>query len=115
PAIFLLAGIGFDALLCALPKLRAPAFGLMGLLLAVQTANLWHFTEFLQRHSLPSDGYGLPLAYQERLFDQVVGRNPGAYVIEAVRDRDEALPAGYLVRYRAYAQVDANAGLWFPP
>src|SRR5207247_11443554 len=52
PPLFLLAGIGFDALLTLLPVLRTPGFAVVGLLLMTQTLAFRHFTEFLERHGL---------------------------------------------------------------
>jgi hypothetical protein len=114
PATFLLAGIGFDALLVRWQQLRIPVFALLGLLLLVQTANLAHFMAFIRQHALPADGYGVPLAYQERLFDEALHMAAGKRVIVAVDGRDQADPAAYFLRGSPHAEVDADRGLLLP-
>jgi 4-amino-4-deoxy-L-arabinose transferase-like glycosyltransferase len=114
PALFLLAGIGFDALLRAVPGLSIPAFAVLGLLLAVQVAGLRHFTDFLERQALPPDSYGLPLAYQQRLFQQASKLAAGRRVVVAVNGRDQADPAGYFLRGRPNVEVDSAEGLLLP-
>ncbi|HEX6513071.1 MAG TPA: hypothetical protein VF157_12265 [Chloroflexota bacterium] len=110
PALFLLGGIGFDAFLRAAPRLRAPGFALLGLLLAVQVLNFRHFTAFLTQHALP-DSYGLPLAYQQRLFDHVTG---GGRILIAAANRDEAATAAYFLRDVSHTEVSAADGLLLP-
>ena len=113
PALFLLAGIGFDALLRATPKLRLPGFAALGLLLAVQAAGFRHFTQFVERHALP-DSYGLPLAYQERLFDQASRLAGGRRIVAGATSRDREEPAKYFLSGLAGVEADANEGLLLP-
>jgi len=113
PAAFLLAGIGFDALLSMLPALRAPGFVALALLLATQTINFRHFTEFLERHSLP-DAYGLPLSYQQRLFEEASAFAGGQRLLVASSGRDQAETARYFLRGLANSEVEADSGLLLP-
>ncbi|MFI5266964.1 MAG: glycosyltransferase family 39 protein [Chloroflexota bacterium] len=113
PALFLLAGIGFAALLRAMPGLRLPGFAVLGLVLAVQVAGFRHFTEFLERQALP-DSYGLPLAYQERLFDQASRLAAGRRIVAGVASRDQEEPARYLLSGLPVVMSDANEGLLLP-
>ncbi len=110
PAAFLLAGIGFDALLSAAPRLRPLGFTALGIVLLTQTLNFRHFTDFLDQHALP-DAYGLPLAYSSRLFGAV---GPEGRVAVAARGRDQAEVARYFLRGREQVEVDADAGLLLP-
>jgi 4-amino-4-deoxy-L-arabinose transferase-like glycosyltransferase len=112
PALFLLAGIGFDRLLRALPILQRPGFAVLGLVLAVQVAGFRHFTQFVERHALP-DSYGLPLVYQEQLFGQAMRAAGGRRLVAGVVSRDEAEPARYFLGSQA-AVLDAGEGLLLP-
>ncbi len=113
PASFLLAGIGFDALLGAAPVLRLPCFAMLGLLLAVQVAGFRHFSQFVERHAL-GDSYGLPLAYQERLFHQAGDLAGGRRIVAGVASRDQDEAARYFLSGLPSVETDANEGLLLP-
>jgi len=111
PSAFLLAGIGIDRLLRSLPRLAAPVFVLIGVLLLVQVRDFSLFTSFLGQHAL-MDSYGLPLAYQQRLFGQASALAEGNPVVAAGPTRDEQEAARYLAP--GSLTVDPAEGLVLP-
>jgi 4-amino-4-deoxy-L-arabinose transferase-like glycosyltransferase len=113
PGLFLLAGIGLDAALLTAPAVQAPAYALLAVLLAVQAAASQHFTAFLQAHRLP-DSYGLPMAYQERVFQDAAQAANGGRVMVAVTSRDEDIPARYFLGSTSNTAVDAEGGVLLP-
>lgn len=113
PALFLLAGIGFDAVVARARWLELPAFGMLGLLLAVNVFGFRHFTQFLERQPIP-ESWGIPLVYQERLFQEAAHLANGRRVVVGTNGRDEAEPARFFLRGLPNTEVDAGEGLLLP-
>lgn len=113
PPLFLLAGIAVEAALGTVAWLHLPLFALLGLLLAVQVAGFRHFSQFVRQHAL-ADSYGLPLEYQQRLFDQAGAVAAGRRVVIGTTGRDQQEPARFFLRNQAHTETDAGEGVLLP-